>query len=49
MPIPPTSGDGLSGLRGGLGLLLLGGVIGFFIGNISGRQQERGRRTSVRF
>jgi len=44
---PP--GDGISGLRSGLGLLLLGAVVGFVIGNIFGRQQERGSRNRVRF
>jgi len=33
----------------GVGLLGLGGVIGFFVGTILGRRQERGGRSRVRF
>jgi len=49
LQVADAPGDGISNLRGGLGLLLLGAVIGFVVGNIFGRRQERGSRSRVRF
>ncbi len=46
-PPAPRPESGIS-VQSGLGLLGLGAVIGFFIGIILGRQQERGGRSRVR-
>ncbi len=48
VPATPALAASPIGLQAGLGLLGLGGVIGFFIGSILGRQQERRGRPSVR-
>ncbi len=47
-PVPSQDGSGV-GLQSGIGLLALGGVIGFFVGTILARQQERHGRSRVRF
>jgi len=49
--VPPQAARGETsiGVQVGVGLLGLGGVIGFFIGTILGRRQERGGRSRVRF
>jgi hypothetical protein len=48
--LPATArSDGGIGLQSGIGLLALGAVVGFFIGTIIGRQQERRGRSRVRF
>lgn len=44
-----TRADDGIGLQGGIGLIALGAVIGFFIGTVVGRQQERRGRSRVRF
>ena len=46
-PAAPKQEEGIS-VQSGIGLLGLGAVIGFFVGMILGRQQERGSRSRVR-
>jgi len=48
LPADARADSGI-GLQSGIGLLALGAVIGFFIGIILGRQQERRGRSRVRF
>ena len=48
LPATGRMDDGI-GLQSGIGLLVLGAVIGFFIGTVIGRQQERRGRSRVRF
>ncbi len=47
-PIGSPGGSGVS-LQAGLGLLALGGLFGFFVGGVLGRQHERQGRPRVRF
>ncbi len=49
LPLVPARADGGVSLQSGIGLLGLGAVIGFFIGIVAGRQQERRGRSRVRF
>lgn len=48
LPVDARADSGI-GLQSGIGLLALGAVIGFFVGTILGRQQERRGRSRVRF
>ena len=48
VPAQPALPNSPLGIQGGLGLLGLGGVIGFFVGSVLGRRQERSGRPRVR-